>query len=85
MPVKIYEFFAKKMCVVASNLPLLKSCFDNSVLFFEAGNSEDLANKIEYLNNNRVLMKEFAEKGYKKFSSQTWNYYKTKYQEIIVP
>ena len=83
MPVKIYEFFAKKLCVVASDLPLLNYCFADTVLFFKAGSSEDLARKIEYLYNNRKVMREFAEKGYKHFSSRTWDYYKTKYQSII--
>ena len=83
MPVKIYEFFAKKLCVICSDLPLLKSCFNDEVLFFETGNSKDLANKIEYLYNNRIAIQEFAEKGYKKFLHNSWNYYKIRYQNII--
>lgn len=84
MPVKIYEFFAKQICVVASNLPLLSSCFSNSILLFEPSNSKDLAQKIEYLNNNRDEMKKLADAGFKKFSSKTWNHYKEKYIELIV-
>ncbi len=84
MPVKIYEFFAKKVCVVATELDLLKNCFDSSVLFFEERNSEDLANKLEHLNNNRNIIKNYAERGYNKFASQTWGYYKAKYQSILI-
>jgi glycosyltransferase involved in cell wall biosynthesis len=83
MPVKIYEFFAKRICVVASDLPLLKKCFGESIVFFNSGDSLDLANKIEYLYNNRKLVEEFAQKGYNKFSSQTWSYYKSKYQSLL--
>ncbi|MCB0749073.1 MAG: glycosyltransferase [Ignavibacteriales bacterium] len=84
MPVKIYEFFAKKICVVASDLPLMTSCFNDSVIFFKAGDSEDLADKIEYLAENKDVVKKFAERGYKIFSSQSWSYYKSKYQNIII-
>lgn len=83
MPVKIYEFFAKKLCVVAADLPLLKSCFSDVVLFFKESSSSDLADKLEYLNKNRDILKQFAEHGYKKFESQTWDYYKAKYQSLI--
>ncbi len=83
MPVKIYEYFAKKICVVATDLPLMKSCFNNSVVFYQQGNSADLSATIERLYNDRSLIKEYAEKGYNKFSTQTWNYYKAKYISIL--
>ena len=83
MPVKIYEFFAKKICVVASSLPLLKTCFNDSIHLFEPGNSEDLANKIENLYFNQEIMKQLAEAGYNVFSSKTWEFYKSQYIGII--
>lgn len=83
MPVKIYEFFAKKVCVVATELPLMKSCFNNSVMFFQEGSSEDLAEKLEYLIHNREIIKDYAERGYSKFSTQTWDFFKSKYKEIL--
>jgi glycosyltransferase involved in cell wall biosynthesis len=83
MPVKIYEFFAKKICVLATDLPLLKDCFNSSVVFFEQGNSEDLAEKLEELFVDRDKLRQFAEKGFLKFSNQTWEYYKHKYQELL--
>lgn len=83
MPVKIYEYFAKKICVVATDLPLMKSCFNNSVVFYQQGNSADLSATIEKLYNNRDLIKEYALKGYSEFSNQTWNYYKSKYISIL--
>lgn len=83
MPVKIYEFFAKKMCVIASDLPLLKNCFGESIVFFESGNSLDLAEKIEHLYNNRNIVEDYANRGYNKFSSQTWTYFKSQYQTIL--
>jgi glycosyltransferase involved in cell wall biosynthesis len=83
MPVKIYEFFAKKVCVVATELDLLKNCFDNTVVFFNERNSEDLADKLEYLYYNRNIIREYAERGYAKFKSQTWEFYKNKYQLLL--
>lgn len=84
MPVKIYEFFAKKVCVVATELPLLKECFDGSVMFFNESNSVDLADKIEYLNNNRDILKSISESGYNQFSNRTWDFYKDKYKSLII-
>ncbi len=83
MPVKVSEFFAKKVCVIASNLPLLKDCFEDIVIFFQEGNSQDLADKIEYLYNNRIILEEYANNGYRYFRSKTWRYYKEKYMLLI--
>ena len=83
MPVKIYEYFAKKVCVVATDLPLMKSCFNNSVVFYKQGSSADLSATIEKLYNDREIIKKYAEKGYSKFSNQTWSYYKSKYQSLL--
>jgi len=83
MPVKIYEFFAKKVCVVATELPLLYNCFNNSVIFFKESNSLELAEKLEDLYKNRQIIEDYANRGYEKFSSQTWDYYKSKYQELL--
>lgn len=83
MPVKIYEFFAKKICVVATDLHLLKECFNSSVLFYQESNSKDLADKIEYLYHNREILKDYAEKGYTKFSNRTWDFYKERYKSLL--
>jgi glycosyltransferase involved in cell wall biosynthesis len=83
MPVKIYEFFAKKVCVVATDLHLLKECFNSSVLFYQESNSKDLADKIEYLYHNREILKDYAEKGYTKFSNRTWDFYKERYKSLL--
>ena len=83
MPVKIYEFIAKKVCVVATNLPLLRSTFKEEICFFEERNSQDLADKLEYLYNNRNIIDNYASKGYERFSSRTWGYYKSQYQNLL--
>lgn len=83
MPVKIYEFFAKKVCVLATELELLKNCFDSTVIFFEDRNAKDLAEKLELLSKNRNLIAEYAEKGYNKFAAKTWDYYKNIYKNLI--
>ena len=83
MPVKMYEFFAKKVCVVASDLPLMKTCFNSSVVFFAESNAEDLALKLEYLYKNRDDLADFAERGYNKFMQETWDFYKERYKLLI--
>ena len=83
MPVKVYEYFAKKLCVVASDLTLLKDYFDDKILFFKAGDAVDLSEKLIRLYNDRDALKKIAEKGYAHYSERNWDYYKKKYQERL--
>ena len=84
MPVKVYEYFAKKLCVVSSDLTLLKDYFDDKLVFFKAGDAEDLSEKLIRLYNDRGDLKNYAEKGYAHYSERNWDYYKKKYQEILL-
>lgn len=83
MPVKTYEFFSKKVCVVASNLRLLQNYFSNEILFFKQSNAEDLSKKIELLYNDRKLLEAYAQKGYELYSQRKWQFYSDRYSQLL--
>jgi len=83
MPNKIHEYFIKHLCVVASDVKILKEYFPNCICFFKAGDANDLANKIIVLLKNRKEMKRLADKGYAFYEKNTWNIYKKKYINLL--
>jgi len=83
MPVKSFEYFSKKVCVVASNLTLLRDYFQNEMIFFKQNDANDLSEKIELLYNDRNLLEKYANKGYKFFQQKTWEYYSKKYANLL--
>jgi len=83
MPVKSYEYFSKKICVVASDLTLLKNYFPNEMLFFKQNNAEDLSKKLELLYYDRKRLREYALRGYETFRRKEWKYYANKYINLL--
>lgn len=61
-PLKMFEYMAIGLPIVASNVPAVQEVLNNGVtaIFFEPDNAEDLAKKIQYYINNPELAKEFA-------------------------
>ena len=83
MPGKIHEYFIKGLCVVASDLEILKEYFNDCVCFAQAGNPVDLADKISLLIENRDLMKKYAVKGHSFYRENPWSRYKDRYIQIL--
>ena len=84
MPVKIHEFFIKGLCVICSDVKIIKEYFADRVAFFKAGNANELANKILHLAENPALMATLASKGHAFSQLHPWSKYKRLYQELIL-
>lgn len=83
MPIKIHEYFIKGLCVIASDIEIIRDYFSDCALLFKAGNPKDLADKIYMLIQDRELMKEYAEKGYEYYLQHPWSKYKKRYIDLL--
>jgi glycosyltransferase involved in cell wall biosynthesis len=72
-PTRIFEYLALGKPVIAPRTPGIQDYFDpESLLFFEAGNAEKLAAKIEYVYSHSRQAIEIAERGQKIYLAHTW-------------
>ena len=73
-PTRIFEYLALGKPVVAPYTPGVKDYFsDESLLFFESGNSEELARKIEYVFAHAKEANEIAERGQQIYLRHIWS------------
>jgi len=72
-PTRIFEYLALGKPVIAPRAPGIQDYFDpESLLFFEAGNAEELGEKIEYVYFNSRQAIEVAERGQQIYLAHTW-------------
>ena len=72
-PTRIFEYLALGKPVIAPRTPGIQDYFDsNSLLFFESGNSEDLAQQIEYAATHATEAMAIAERGQQVYLTHTW-------------
>jgi glycosyltransferase involved in cell wall biosynthesis len=72
-PTRIFEYLALGKPVVAPSTPGIRDYFGpGSLLFFEAGDSKELAEKIEYVAAHPDKAMEIAERGQKVYLGHTW-------------
>ena len=72
-PTRIFEYLALGKPVVAPRTPGIQDYFDpESLLFFEAGNAQDFAEKIEYVYSHRRQAIGVAERGQQVYLAHTW-------------
>ena len=73
-PIKMFEYMASKRPIIASDLPSIKEVLneENAVLF-EAGNCDDLADKIDGLLRDVERQKRVAGKAFKDVLEFTWD------------
>jgi glycosyltransferase involved in cell wall biosynthesis len=72
-PTRIFEYLALGKPVIAPRTPGIQDYFDsNSLLFFESGNSEDLAQQIEYAATHATEAIAIAERGQQVYLAHTW-------------
>lgn len=72
-PVKIYEYLASKVPVIASNLPRIREMVpNNTITFFEADNAESLADKIDSVFANYELFTRKAIDAYETAAINSW-------------
>lgn len=72
-PTRIFEYLALGKPVIAPRTPGIQDYFDpQSLLFFEAGNAGELAEKIEYVYSHSRQAIEIAERGQQIYLAHTW-------------
>jgi glycosyltransferase involved in cell wall biosynthesis len=72
-PTRIFEYLALGKPVIAPRTPGIQDYFDpESLLFFEAGNAEELAERIEYVYSHSRQAIEVAERGQRIYLAHTW-------------
>ncbi len=84
MSMMLLEASSMKVPIIASDIEENKAIFDDTeVLYFESGNDDDLAEKIQYALNNPEIMQKMSEKAYKKVIDEfIWDGIAQKYADI---
>ncbi|MBI4812189.1 glycosyltransferase family 4 protein [Candidatus Falkowbacteria bacterium] len=72
IPKKVFEAIALSKPIISANTPAMRELFTDreNILFCGIGNSEDLANKILELRNNKELREQIAASGYQLFQEK---------------
>ena len=83
MPIKMHEYFVKKLAVVSSDVNLMKNYFSDIVLLFKAGDPAEMADKIISLYNNKDLLNYYSQKGFDYYLKNKWSRYKQDYIELL--
>ena len=80
----LLEVASLKTPLICSDIPENRALFsDKEVLYFETGNADDLAKKIEWANSNYPKMEGMAEKAYLKLQKKyLWTDIAERYSEI---
>ncbi|MFQ5799472.1 MAG: glycosyltransferase [Bacteroidota bacterium] len=72
-PTRIFEYLALGKPVIAPHAPGIQDYFNKeSLLFFELGNSEELARKIEYVSSHPSEAIEIVKRGQQVYLAHTW-------------
>jgi len=80
-PLKIFEYMAAKVPIIASNVKrLIEICDNNECIFFNVDDPIDLSEKIILLSESEVLQKELIRNASKKVRDYT---YKNRCIEIL--
>ena len=80
-PTRIFEYLALGKPVIAPSTPGIRDYFgQESLLFFQPGNGEDLAKRIEYAFSHRVALAEIARRGQEVYREHNW----TKERERLI-
>ena len=73
-PTRIFEYLALGKPVIAPRTPGIQDYFDEeSLLFFEAGDADDLGKTIEYAFRHPAELTEFAKRGQKIYEEHAWH------------
>ncbi len=73
-PIKLFEYMAVRRPIISSDLPSLREVLtDQEAVFFEAGNSEDLARAVKSIFQNQELSEKLSYNAYRKVQDYTWD------------
>lgn len=67
-PLKLFEYMASFNAVVTSDIPSVREIISGVALEFKAGDAKDLGTKLDYLLDNLVEAKSFAQAAYEKIA-----------------
>ena len=83
-PTRIFEYLALGKPVIAPKAPGITDYFDeNSLIFFELGNADDLARKIALVYRNREEVAEITRRGQQVHFAHTWRVEKTQLTRLV--
>jgi glycosyltransferase involved in cell wall biosynthesis len=83
-PTRIFEYLALGKPVIAPRTPGIQDYFNpESLLFFDSGNSEELAEKIEYVFSHDRESTETARHGQEVYRAHTWSKEKNNLVDLI--
>ncbi len=83
-PNKLFEYVACKKPVIVSRLGAIEESFDDSsVMFFEPGNHEELADCIVELHQNPEKRRQLVENAYRRFEPINWSHNQKTYLNVI--
>jgi len=72
-PLKMFEYMASKRPIIASDLPSIRDVLQgDDCLFISPGSTQDLLNKINFVLNNPLNVRDIAELAYRRISNFTW-------------
>lgn len=81
---KLAEYVSLKIPVISSDLDATKYYFTSEqILYFEAGNVDDLAQKILFAYRNTELMQKMAASAYERAKSFEWAIMAKRYVEVV--
>jgi glycosyltransferase involved in cell wall biosynthesis len=81
---KLSEYLYIKIPVIHSNLDATKYYFsDDHILYFEAGNISELADRIKFAYSNRDYMKTVAEAAYERALLFDWSIMAKRYLQVV--
>lgn len=84
LPTRIFECLAMKKPVLVPRTQGIGDYFsDENMLFFEAGNIDDLANKIEWAARNRELLQSLMERGRGVYRQHCWEVEGDRFRTLV--
>ncbi len=84
-PTRIFEYLALGKPVIAPRTPGIQDYFDSSsLLFFESGDANDLAKKMDYAVSHTAEVVDIAEQGQQVYLAHSWQQEKEKLVNMVV-
>lgn len=81
---RLAEYVYSKIPVISSDLDTVKYYFTNKeILYFEAGNVDDLSEQIAFAYTNRAKLQEMAESAYERAKAYNWAIMEQRYLEVV--
>jgi glycosyltransferase involved in cell wall biosynthesis len=83
-PTRIFEYLSRGKPVIAPRAPGIEDYFDESqIIFFELGNAEELARKIEFVATTPQEVTETVRRGQEVYLAHTWPEERRKFLDLV--